>query len=82
MRILVSTLNNIIKANTDDDDSTFSVKQIHCIKFTVKLIVSIGIIPCLEEGVGMDMAKLCPEAITIPREDLSCTEVRLSLSLE
>lgn len=79
LQTLVSVLNNIIKANITNNDATFSVKQIQSIKNAVGLIVSIGIIPCLEKGVGIDMAKLCPKATKIPQENLSCTQVKFFL---
>ncbi|XP_014469341.1 PREDICTED: transport and Golgi organization protein 6 homolog isoform X2 [Dinoponera quadriceps] len=74
LETLVSVLNNIIKANVTDDIETFSVKQIQSVKIAVGITVSIGIIPCLEQGVGIDMAKLCPRAVKIPQEDLSCMQ--------
>lgn len=80
LKILVSILNNIIKTNVTNDDASFSVKQIQSMKIAVGLVVSIGIIPHLEKGVGIDMAKLCSRAIKIPQENLSCLEVRLVLT--
>ncbi|EFN83717.1 Transmembrane and coiled-coil domain-containing protein 7 [Harpegnathos saltator] len=74
LQTLVSILNNITKVNITDDDATFSVKQIQSMKIAVGLIVSIGIIPCLEKGVGIDMAKLCPRATKIPQENLTCMQ--------
>lgn len=75
MQTLVSILNNITKANIIDNDVTFSIKEIQSLKTAVRIIVSIGIIPCVEKGIGLDIVKLCPNAIKIPQENLSCIQV-------
>lgn len=55
------------------------MKQYRSLKIAVELIVSIGIIPFLLPGVGIDMAKLCPKALKICQEEekLNCLEVKL-----
>ncbi|XP_011640818.1 transport and Golgi organization protein 6 homolog [Pogonomyrmex barbatus] len=59
------------KANID---APFSVKQYRSMKIAVELIISIGIVPFLLPGVGVNMAKLCPRASNIQEENLGCLE--------
>lgn len=70
-------LHAIKQLNAEDVDAPFSMNQYCSLKIAVELMISIGIVPCLQCGVGVDMAKLCPRALEIPQEDLSCKEVKL-----
>lgn len=80
MQIIIHILRNIKAENAKiDTDAPISVKQYRSVKIAVELIVSIGIIPLLLSGVGVDMAKLCPKAVKIfqEKEEIGCLEVRL-----
>lgn len=75
LRVSAYVLRAIKQENAEDTHALFSVNQYRSLKIAVELMVSIGIVPCLQCGVGIDMAKLCPRASEIPREDLDCAEV-------
>lgn len=80
LQIIIYILCNIKKEKVKiDTNEPISVKQYRSVKIAVELIVSIGIIPLLLPGVGVDMAKLCPKAVKIfqEKEELGCLEVRL-----
>ncbi|XP_046828756.1 transport and Golgi organization protein 6 homolog [Vespa crabro] len=63
-------------------DDCISVQQYHTFKIAIELIVSIGIIPCLLPGIGIDMKKLCPRASKLIEEKTSILQKyeRLCLS--
>ncbi|KAL6427610.1 hypothetical protein ACFW04_008821 [Cataglyphis niger] len=75
LQIIIYILRNIKEENAKTDtDAPISVKQYRSLKIAVELIVSIGIIPLLLPGVGVDITKLCPKAVKIfqEKEELSC----------
>ncbi|KAM0725621.1 Transport and Golgi organization protein 6-like protein [Formica fusca] len=77
LQIIIHILRNIKAENAKiDTDAPISVKQYRSVKIAVELIVSIGIIPLLLSGVGVDMAKLCPKAVKIfqEKEEIGCLE--------
>ncbi|XP_072752257.1 transport and Golgi organization protein 6 homolog [Anoplolepis gracilipes] len=77
LQTIIYMLRNIKEENAKrDTDALISVKQYCSVKIAVELIVSIGIIPFLLSGVGIDMAKLYPRALKIcqEEEELSCLE--------
>ncbi|XP_011269133.1 transport and Golgi organization protein 6 homolog isoform X2 [Camponotus floridanus] len=85
LQTIIYILCNIKEENGKiDTNAPISVKQYRSIKIAIELIVSIGIIPFLLPGVGIDMAKLCPKALKICQEEekLNCMEKykRLCLS--
>lgn len=69
-----------IKECSVNTDTFFSVNQYRSVKIAIELIVSMGIIPCLLPGVGIDMAKLCPRAKELPQEELTDMQVRLCIN--
>lgn len=54
-----------------DRDDCISVQRYRTFKIAIELIVSIGIIPCLLPGIGIDMKKLCPRASKLIEEKAS-----------
>lgn len=80
LQIIIYILRSIKEENAKiDTDAPISVKQYRSLKIAVELIASIGIIPLLLPGVGVDMTKLCPKAVKIfqEKEELSCLKVKL-----
>lgn len=69
--IIIYVLQSIKKNNSTNDRSLLSVKQFRTLKICIEVITAIGIISCLLPGVGVDMAKLCPRAIVVWKEDIS-----------
>ncbi|KAK9304573.1 hypothetical protein QLX08_004017 [Tetragonisca angustula] len=68
---IVHVLQNIKINNSANDESLYSVQQFRTLKGSVELITAIGIISCLLPGVGVDMAKTCPKALSICKEELT-----------
>ncbi|XP_043522730.1 uncharacterized protein LOC122535335 isoform X2 [Frieseomelitta varia] len=68
---IVHVLQNIKINNSANDESLYSVQQFRTLKASVELITAIGIISCLLPGVGVDMAKTCPKALLICKEELT-----------
>lgn len=73
--ITIHILQNINICDSTNNESLFSVKQFHTLKICIELITAMGIIPCLLPGVGVDMVKLCPRALTIYNEKLTDLQV-------
>ena len=77
---IVHVLQNIKINNSANDESLYSVQQFRTLKGSVELITAIGIISCLLPGVGVDMAKTCPKALSICKEELTDLQVQANYS--
>ncbi|CAD1473467.1 unnamed protein product, partial [Heterotrigona itama] len=69
LRTIVHVLRNIKTNNSANDEPLHSVQQFRTLKSSVELITAIGITSCLLPGVGVDMAKTCPKALSICKEE-------------
>lgn len=72
----IQTITYVLKSiqtttEESDRDDCISVQRYRTFKIAIELIVSIGIIPCLLPGIGLDMKKLCPRASKLMEEKTS-----------
>ncbi|KAK2582513.1 hypothetical protein KPH14_004811 [Odynerus spinipes] len=71
VKIITYVLQKIQVLDNNSYDDCVSVQKFRTFKVAIELIVSIGIIPCLLPGVGVDMKKLCPRASELSEEKAS-----------
>ncbi|XP_076283696.1 transport and golgi organization 6 isoform X2 [Lasioglossum baleicum] len=71
IRTIVYTLQNLRTPVRANATSVFTVEQFRDVKVAIELVTAMGIIPGLLPGVGLDMAKLCPRALQICKENLT-----------
>lgn len=82
IKIITHVLQKIQVSDTTNYDDCISVQKHRTFKIAIELIVSIGIIPCLLPGVGVDMKRLCPRVSQLGAENTSILQKyeRLCLS--